>query len=108
MQRGKMRTMVVMETGTKCGCNHSLAVICGFFTSMAVALFLAEDRCLDSGGKVSDAAWTCESASGAVSLLWGLVTPGILAVAVFVGILVYIAAAILGRRWLFRYGKHHV
>jgi hypothetical protein len=24
-----------------------------------------------------------------------------------VGILVYIAVAILGRRWLFRYGKHH-
>jgi hypothetical protein len=95
-----------METGTKCGCNHSLAVICGFFASIAVALFLAEDRCLDSGGKVSDAAWICEGASGAVSSLWGLVTPGILAVAVFVGIPVYFVVAVLGRRWLFRYGKH--
>jgi len=96
-----------METGTKCGCNHSLAVICGIFLGAAVALVLAEDRCLDAGGRLSDTAWTCEVASSAISSLWGLVTPGIIAVAVFVGILVYFAVTVFGRRWIFRYGKHH-
>jgi hypothetical protein len=96
-----------METGTNCGCNRSLAVICGIFAAGAVALFLAGDRCLDAGGKLSDAAWTCDVASGASSSLWGLVTPGILAMAVFAGILVYSAVTVIARRWLFRYGKHH-
>ena len=94
-----------METGTKCGCNHSLAVICGIFASTAVALFLAENRCLDSGGRVSDAAWSCQAASGAVSSLWGLVTPGILATALLAGIPVYFAVSVLGRRWLFKYSN---
>jgi hypothetical protein len=97
----------MMDTGTRCGCNHSLAVICGVFAGIAVALLLAEQRCLDSGGRVSDAAWLCEAASGGVGSLWGLVTPGIVALAVLVGIPVYFAASALGRRWLFRYGKHH-
>ena len=96
-----------MEYGTKCGCNHSLAVSCGTFAGLLVALLLSEDRCLDAGGRLSDTAWTCEAASGAISSLWGWVTPGILAVAVVVGILVYFAVAAFGRRWLFRYGKHH-
>jgi hypothetical protein len=91
---------------TKCGCNHSLAVICGTFASIAVALFLAEGNCLDRGGRVSDTAWSCEGAAGAVTSLWGLVTPGIVALMVPVGVLVYFAVALLGRRWLFRYGKH--
>ena len=95
-----------METGTKCGCNHSLAVICGIFAGVAVALFLAGDRCLDAGGRLSDAAWTCEVASGAIRSLWGLVTPGIIAAAVVIGVPVYFVVAALGRRWLFRYGKH--
>jgi hypothetical protein len=96
-----------METGTKCGCNHSVAVICGIFVGIAVALFLAEDRCLDAGGRLSDTAWTCEVASGAISSLWEWVTPGIIAVAVSVGIPVYLAVTVFGRRWIFRYGKHH-
>jgi hypothetical protein len=96
-----------METGTRCGCNRSLAVICGIFAGIAVALFLAEDRCLDAGGRLSDTAWTCEVASGAISSLWGLVTPGIIAVAVLVGILVCFAVIVFGRKWIFRYGKHH-
>jgi hypothetical protein len=96
-----------MDTGAKCGCNHSLAVICGIFVAVAVALFLAEDRCLDAGGRLSDTAWTCEVASGAISSLWGLVTPGIIAVAIVVGVPVYFAVTVFGRRWLFRYGKHH-
>lgn len=96
-----------METSAKCGCNHSLGVTCGIFAGIAVALFLAEDRCLDTGGRLSDTAWTCEVASGAISSLWGLVTPGIIAVAVFVGIPVYFAVTVVGRRWILRYGKHH-
>lgn len=96
-----------METEAKCGCNHSLAVICGIFAGMAVALFLAGDRCLDAGGRLSDSAWTCEAASGAVGSLWGLMSPGIVAVAVFVGIPVYFTVTMVGRRWLFRYGKYH-
>lgn len=96
-----------METGTKCGCNHSLAVICGIFAGVAVALFLAEDRCLDAGGRLSDTAWTCELASGAISSLWGWVTPGIITLAVFVGIPVYFAVTVFARRWIFRYGRNH-
>lgn len=96
-----------MEIGTNCGCNRSLAVICGIFAGGAVALFLAGDRCLDAGGKLSDTAWTCEVATGAISSLWRLVTPGIIAVAVLIGILVYFAVTVIGRRWISRYGKHH-
>jgi hypothetical protein len=94
-----------MKPGAKCGCNHSLAVICGVFAGMAVALLLAENRCLDGGGRVSDAAWSCQAASGAIGSLWTLVTPGIAAVAVLFGIAVYFAVSFLGRRWLFRYGN---
>jgi len=96
-----------MESGTQCACNHSLAVICGTFVGLLVALLLAEDRCLDAGGRLSDTAWTCEVASGATSSLWGWVTPGVIAVAVFASISVYFAVSVLGRRWIFRYGKHH-
>jgi len=96
-----------METGAKCGCTHSFAVICGVFAGIGAALFLAADRCLDAGGRLSDTAWTCEVASGATSSLWGWVTPGVIAVAVFASISVYFAVSVLGRRWIFRYGKHH-
>ena len=94
-----------MENGARCGCNHSLGVICGIFAGVAVVLFFAEDRCLDAGGQLSDAAWTCEVASGAISSLWALVTPGISALACMVGVPVYFAVTVLGRRWIFRYGK---
>ena len=94
-----------MHRDAKCGCNHSLAVICGAFAGMAVGLFLAEDVCLDRGGRVSDSAWSCEGLSGAASSLWGLVTPGIVAAMVVAGVLVYFAVAAAGRRWLFRYGR---
>ena len=93
------------NTGAKCACNHSLAVFCGVFAGAAVALFLAGDRCLGAGGRLSDTAWTCEVASGAISSLWGLVAPGIVVIAVLVGIPVYLAVSFLGRRWLFRYGQ---
>jgi hypothetical protein len=68
-------------------------------------LYLAGQRCLDAGGRLSDTAWTCEIAPGAIHSLWGLVTPGIVAAAVAIGVPVYFAVAALGRRWFFRYGK---
>jgi hypothetical protein len=89
-----------MNAATGCGCKHSLAVICGIFASVGVALLLAEHRCRDSGGRVSDAAWLCEAASGGVSSLWSLVTPGIVALAILVGIPVYFAVSALASRWL--------
>jgi hypothetical protein len=91
-----------VQTGIQCGCTRSLGVICAVFAGIAVALFLAEDRCLDAGGRVSDTAWSCETVSGAVSSLWAFATPGVIAVAVFVGIPVYFVVTALGRRWLFR------
>jgi hypothetical protein len=86
----------------QCGCNRSLGVICGVFAGIGVALFLAEDRCLDAGGRVSDTAWSCETAAGVVSSLWTFATPGVIAVAILVGIPVYFAVTVTGRRWLFR------
>jgi hypothetical protein len=94
-----------MDAGAKCGCNHSLAVICGVFAAIAVALVLAERRCADSGGMPSDTAWLCEAASGAATSLWAFVTPGIAAMGLLAGIPVYFAVAAAGRRWLFRYGR---
>jgi hypothetical protein len=73
-----------------------------------VALFLAGERCLDAGGRLSDTAWICEAASGAVSSLWSLMAPGIVAAAVFVGIPVYFAVTVVGRRWLFRLGMANI
>lgn len=94
-----------MRTAVRCNCNHSLAVICGVFAALAAALLVAESRCAASGGRVSDAAWLCEAASGAVPL-WTLFTPGMLVLAVLlVGVPVYFLAAAAGRRWLFRYGR---
>jgi hypothetical protein len=94
-----------MKPGAKCGCSHSLAVICGVCAGMAVALLLAEDLCLKSGGRVSDTAWSCQAASGATGSLWTVVTPRIAAGAVLVGIGACFAVSLLGRRWLFRYGN---
>jgi hypothetical protein len=100
-------TLAVTDSGTKCGCNRSFGVICAIFVGIGVALLLAERRCLDSGGRVSDTAWSCEAAPGAVSSLWVLVTPGIVTVAVLVGVAVYFAVSAFARRWFFKYGKHH-
>lgn len=91
-----------MNPAVKCGCTYSLAAVCGLFAAIAVVLWLASDRCLDAGGRVSDTAWVCESASGAVGLLWSLVTPGIAALAVLIGVVIYFAVASVGRRWLLR------
>ena len=96
-----------MDSGTKCGCNRSFGVICGIFAGIGVALLLAQSRCLDIGGRLSDTAWTCEASPGAVSSLWVLVSPGIVMVAVLGGVAVYFGVSAFARRWLFKYGKHH-
>jgi hypothetical protein len=93
-----------MNTGAKCGCNHSLAVFCGVFAGGAIALFFAGRGCVSGGGRLSDTAWTCE-VGGATSSLWALVTPGIAVAALLVAVVVYFAVAAAGRRWLFRYGS---
>lgn len=78
------------ENTVLCRCSRSLAVVCGLFASMAAALFFAEDACLDAGGRVSDSAWICETASGLTPSVWSLVSPfevGIIVLAV--GVPVY-------------------
>ena len=84
---------------TPCGCNRSVAILGGLFAGLAACLVLAQGRCLDAGGKVSDAAWACEMASGASASLWSLVSPGMAVLVVLaVGVPVYVAANAVGRR----------
>lgn len=86
---------------TPCGCNRSLAVLGGLFASLAACILVAEDRCRDAGGRVSEAAWVCELASGASSSLWSLVSPGVIAIAVVaIGVPVYFVVNALGRRFI--------
>jgi hypothetical protein len=76
-------------------------MICAVFASLAVAAFLAEDRCLDSGGRLSDAAWVCESASGAVTALWSFITPAAMGFIVLaVGLPIYFGVSAIGNRWI--------
>jgi hypothetical protein len=68
---------------------------------LAVAALLAQDRCLDSGGRLSDVAWICEGASGTVIALWSLISPvaiGLIALAV--GLPVYLGVNAIGNRWI--------
>ena len=91
-----------------CPCNRSLAIICGAFASMAVVALLAEDRCLDAGGRVSDLGWVCETASGISSSLWSLVSPWAVGTVVLaVGVPVYFAVSATSRRMIASYGQSH-
>ncbi len=86
---------------TPCGCNRSVALLGGFFASLAACAFLAEDRCLDAGGRVSDVAWVCELASGASASLWSLLSPaGVVLAALAVGVPVFLVVRAIGRRVL--------
>ena len=86
---------------TPCGCNRSVAILGGLFAGLAACLVLAQDRCLDAGGRVSDAAWACELASGASASLWSLVSPGVAVLVVLaVGVPAYLAANAIGRRFI--------
>ena len=87
------------DNALMCRCSRSLAAICGAFAALGVGAFLATDRCLDSGGRVSDASWVCGLASGAESSLWSLVSPVDAGIAILlVGVPVYLAVNALGRR----------
>ena len=89
---------------TRCGCTRSLAVICGAFASIAVTAMLAEVRCLDRGGRVSDSAWSCALPAGAIQSLWEFVSAGNVAlIVILVGVPVYFAVSAVARRWLFAY-----
>lgn len=83
-----------------CGCNRSLAVLGGLFASLAACLYLAEDACRDGGGRVSDAAWACETAAGALSL-WSMLSPFAAGAAfAVVGVPVFLAVNAVGRRFI--------
>ena len=86
---------------TPCGCNRSLAILGGLFASLVTCVLLAEDSCRDGGGRASDVAWACETASGASASLWSLVSPGTIALAVLaVGVPVYFVVNVVGRRFI--------
>jgi hypothetical protein len=88
-------------TLTPCRCNRSLAVLGALFASLAACALLAEDACRDGGGRVSDAAWACELASGASVSLWQFLPPaGALAAAVVVGVPAYLVVNAIGRRFI--------
>lgn len=84
---------------TPCTCNRALAVLCGFFASLAACIVLAESACREAGGRVSETAWACATASGSIVPLWSTVSTGSLALAALaVGVPVFLVAGALGRR----------
>lgn len=87
-------------------CSHSLAAICAVFASFAVAAFVAEDRCLEGGGRVSDVAWACELATGISVPLWSHISfAGSSLVLLVIGVPVYFIVNAIGRRWILTRGK---
>lgn len=86
---------------TPCRCNRSLAVLGGLFAALAACAFLAEDACLDGGGRVSDASWACELASGGAVSLWSLLSPSAVALgALAVGVPVAFVVNAIGKRFI--------
>lgn len=86
---------------TPCRCNRSLAVLGGLFAALAACAFLAEDACLDRGGRVSDASWACELASGGAVSLWSLLSPSAVALgALAVGVPVAFVGNAIGKRFI--------
>lgn len=82
-----------------CGCTRSVAAVCALFAALATGALLAGKRCVEGGGRVSDATWVCELASGGASSLWSLVSPLDAAIAILlVGVPVYLAASAIARR----------
>jgi hypothetical protein len=82
-----------------CGCIRSPGVIAALFATLAAIAFIAQDACLDAGGRLSDSAWTCETAAGATVSLWTLSSPTLMALAALVvGVPTYLAVNALVRR----------
>jgi hypothetical protein len=96
------------ENATVCPCSRSLGVISAIFASLAVLALIAQDGCLDGGGRVSDGAWVCELASGISVSVWSFVSPLLVAlVAVGVGLPFYLAVTAIGSRFIGAYAKRH-
>jgi len=97
---------VMTESATMCGCSRSLGVVCAIFASLGVLALIAQDGCLDGGGRVSDVAWVCVAASGVSVDIWSLVSPLTVGlVALGVGIPVYFGVNALGGRLIAAYGR---
>lgn len=91
-----------------CRCNRSLAVLCALFAGIAVATLIAEDRCLDAGGRLSDSAWICETASGTTASLWTLLNPTTIGLVVAaVGVPVFWVINAIGERRTVANGTQH-
>ena len=98
----------MLGSATVCHCNRSLGVISAIFASLAVLALIAEDGCLDGGGRVSDVAWVCEVASGASLNIWSLISPFTIGlVALGIGVPVYFGANAIGGRLIAAYGRRH-
>jgi hypothetical protein len=96
------------ESATVCGCRRSLGVISAIAASLAVLALIAEDGCLDGGGRVNDVAWICEVASGASVSIWSLVSPSAIGLVVLaIGIPVYLGTNAIGGRVIAAYGRRH-
>ena len=84
-----------------CGCTRSVAAVCALFAALATGALLAGKRCVEGGGRVSDASWVCEGASGGASSLWPLLSPLDAAIAILlVGVPVYLVVNAIARRAL--------
>jgi hypothetical protein len=102
------QSLAMSENATVCRCNRSLGAVSAIFASLAVLAFIAEDGCMDGGGRLSDVAWVCEVASGTSVSIWSLVSPfAISLVAVGIGIPVYFGANAIGGRLIAAYGRRH-
>jgi hypothetical protein len=96
------------ESAPMCGCNRSMGAISAIFASLGVLALIAQDGCLDGGGRVSDAAWICELASGASVNIWSLVSPfAVGAVALAIGVPVYFGVNAIGGMLIAAYARRH-
>ena len=80
-----------------CGCIRSPGAITALFATLAAIAFIAQDACLDVGGRVNE--WTCETAAGTAVSLWSLPSPFLMgAAALALGAPTYFAVNALVRR----------
>ena len=74
-------------------------MICGLAAAGAFATLFAQGACRKLGGRLSDAAWVCET-PGAEIAFWSLLSAqGALLSVVVAGIPAYLAVRAIGRRY---------
>lgn len=84
---------------SSCACSRSLAVICAVAAAGAFAALFAHGACRELGGRLSEAAWVCETAGSAIPF-WSLVSvQGALLSLILAGVPVYLAVMAIGRRF---------